>query len=341
MIALVLILQLTGYCSFAQKDSVRKYLDAELRFTSRKDATYGGMAVKKDDHWILYAAYPDTSLLLQVYFKDADLSIKDGVFILYYPKGMVAQSGQFKNNIPNGVWESWYTNRQHKDSGDIINNQLSGTWKHWFENGRLKSIQVYKKANDAVIPVAHDNSNLYKQPKGVMDGEQPEGKLEGASVFYFENGNKESEVAYDNDSLTGTCTFYRNNGLISTKETYSHGKVSALECYNEKGEYSGATCSILKMPVFINAVFTAQEYIVYQLHRDKNKDIKNEGEAEVSFVVSETGTIKNLVIKSSPDPALSSRITKIFSAMPAWSPAISHNRPIEYAMQLTIPFYRE
>ena len=326
--------------TIAQKDSVRKYLDGELRFTSRKEAVYGALAVKQGDHWMLYAAYPDTNLLLKIFFKDPDLNIKEGPFNLFHPKGIIAQSGYFLNNIPNGFWQSWYSNRQLKDSGQIINNQLTGIWKHWYENGNLKNKESYKDADKTIIPVAHDNSNLFKYNRGVLYGEQPKGVLEGMSLFCYENGNKESIVNYHNDSLVGICTFFREDGSLSSKETYNHGKVVALECYDEQGEYSGATCSVLKLPVLIHAFFNAQEYIVDQLHRNKNNDIREEGDAQINFTVTKTGKVTNLVIKSSPDAALSNHITKIFGSMPAWSPAITHNRPVDFAMHLVIPFYR-
>jgi antitoxin component YwqK of YwqJK toxin-antitoxin module len=328
----------------SQKDSVRKYLDAELHFSSRKDAVYGAIAVKKNDHWVLYAVYPDTSILLKVVFKDADLSIKDGQFTLYHQKGIIAQDGYFTDNVPDGVWQSWYINRALKDSGDIVNNHLAGVWKHWYENGQLKSREEYKNsvidANPDTSPAAHDNSNLIKYNKGILDGLQPAGILEGTIATWYENGNKESVLSYRNDSLAGLCSFFRGDGSLSSKETYANGKVVDLACYNEKAEYSGATCSVLKPPVLIHPFFTAKEYVVDQLHRNNNRDIKEEGEAVIRFTITKTGKLADLIIVSSPDPALTNHIKKIFSAMPAWSPAISHNRPVDYSMELDIPFYR-
>ena len=79
---LAVICLLTGPAIFSQKDSVRKYLDADLHFTTKKDMVYPAMAIRSDEHWMLYAVYPDTSLLLKVSFKDAALTIKDGPFVL-------------------------------------------------------------------------------------------------------------------------------------------------------------------------------------------------------------------------------------------------------------------
>src|SRR5689334_6572641 len=111
--------------ALAQQDSIRKYLNAELQFTSKKNAVYAAMAIKSKDHWLLYAVYPDTTVLLQAYFKDAGLSIKDGSYILYHPKRIMAQKGFFTDNVPNGTWQSWYPNGQLNNEGILLNIHFS------------------------------------------------------------------------------------------------------------------------------------------------------------------------------------------------------------------------
>lgn len=333
-------LLLTAFPVFSQKDSVRKYLDADLHFTSKKDGVYPAMAVKNGDHWMLYAVYPDTSVLLKVYFEDAGLTVKDGPFLLYHSKGVTAQSGYFTNNSADGLWRSWYTNGQLKNEGLLVNNHFSGVWKAWYENGRLMSERTYQYVDSSKngTPV-HQHSPDYSVQK-VLDDFTPEGKLEGPCRTFYENGNKESVVNYHNDSLTGSCSWYRMSGIASSKELYVNGKVTDLECYDEEGKLTGATCSILKLPLLIHPFLSAEDYITDELHKEKNRDIKEEGDATVSFTVTADGKIENPVVSSSPDPALSRHIIKIIGAMPAWSPAITHNRKIDYAVNLVIHFYR-
>jgi antitoxin component YwqK of YwqJK toxin-antitoxin module len=337
---LYIILLFTALTGFAQKDSVRKYLDGDLHFTTKKNFVYPAMAIKNNDHWVLYAVYPDTTVLLTVFFKDAALTIKDGPFTLYHPKKIVAQKGNFKNNIPDGQWQTWYPGGQLKNEGAIINNHLSGTWKYWYENGQPMSERSYIYSDSMAGQPAHQSYPAYKVEK-VLDDFAPDGKLEGKGTTWYENGNKESVLNYHNDSLSGVCAWFRENGSPSSKETYVNGKVTELECYNEEGKYTGSTCSILKLPVLIHPIFTAEDYIVNELHKEKRKDINEEGEAQVTFTITKNGTVKDLLILSSPDPALSKHIVQVFAAMPAWSPAVTHNRKIDYAVKLVIPYYRD
>jgi antitoxin component YwqK of YwqJK toxin-antitoxin module len=337
---LPVILLLPGLNGVAQKDSVRRYLDAELHFTTKKDFVYAAMSIKSEDHWILYAVYPDTSVLMKIYFKDAALTVKDGPFMLYHPKKVLAQQGYFKNNIPNGYWKAWYPDGQLKNEGDIINNHLSGIWKGWYKDGHVMSERSYIYSDSMIAgqPV-HENSPASTYHR-ILDDFAPESKLDGPTTTWFENGSKESVLNYRNDSLSGLCTWFRPNGNPSSKETYVNGKVTELECYDEDGKYTGASCSILKQPVFIHPVFNALDYIEDELHKEKHKEIKEEGEAEVNFTVTQKGAIANLVILKSPDPALSKQIIRIFAAMPRWSPAITHNRTIDYPVKLVVPYYR-
>jgi antitoxin component YwqK of YwqJK toxin-antitoxin module len=334
---LVILLLFAG-TGFAQQDSVRKYLDADLHFTTKKDFVFAAMAVKQADHWLLYAVYPDTSVLLRFLFKDAALTIKDGPFLLFHPKGIVAQKGYFKNNIANGHWQSFYPEGQLKDEGDITNNHFSGVWKAWYRNGLPMSSKTYVYSDSMITgePV-HENSPAKMQK--VLDDFTLEGVLEGPSSSWYENGKKESEVNYHNDSLSGSCSWFRPDGNPSSKEVYTNGKVTDLECYDETGKYTGATCSILKLPVFIHPVYSATDYIVDELHKERHRGITAYGEAEVSFTVTQKGTVEKLAVTKSPDATLSKLILQIFAKMPAWSPAVTHNRKVDYPVKLVIPYY--
>ncbi|MEO5681124.1 MAG: hypothetical protein ABIQ88_00720 [Chitinophagaceae bacterium] len=337
---LVIISLLFTVTGIAQKDSVRKYLDGNLRFTNKRNAVYAAMAIRNNDHWTLFAVYPDTTMLLKLSFKDAALTMKDGPFILYFRKKVISQSGAFKDNLPQGLWQSWYSNGQLKNAGTIIHNQFAGVWKTWNDKGQLISEVSYAHPDSIngqpVLNTAGDNKN-----SGLLEDFEPAGVLQGLSTTWYQNGNKEALLNYRNDSLAGVCSWFRENGSPSSKETYVNGKVTELECYNEEGKYSGATCSILKLPLLIHPFFSATDYIVYELHKEKNKDIKNEGEAEVNFTVTKKGAIEKLVVSNSPDEALTMHIARIFAAMPAWSPAVVHNRAVDYPVKLMVPYYRD
>lgn len=330
---------LFGFCSQAQqKDTIRKYLDNEFRFTNRNKSVFPALAIRQEDHWMLVAVYPDTDILLKMYFKDAGLTVKDGPFYLYHPGKIKAQEGFFNDNVASGNWQSWHKNGQLKDSGMLVANQFTGIWKQWYENGNLQRWQAY--TDIPTDSIGNLKNTITVEKASILGSTMPKGILNGASKSWYINGQLESKGQYLRDTLSGLWIWYRESGLLSTRETYSKGKITILECYNETGEPSGSTCSILKPPVFIHPFLGAQDYMVNELHRRKNKDIYDEGVAELSFTIDKTGKMVNLIIKNSPDSALNKHIYAIVDKMPGWSPAITHNRTIDFPMQLSIPFFR-
>ncbi len=334
---LLLTIALSG-----QKDSIHKYLDYNLFFCHKKEATYGAIAIRNGDHWILTAVYPDTSIMLKMTFSDAALRTRDGDFVFYQDKGPRIRAGSFINNRLNGTLRIWYSNGQLKDSGNVSDNILTGTWKQWYQNGQLKSIVNFSNEHWKSSIRAHDNSNLfYTATPGLLEGTNPSGIREGSSTTWYANGNKESSVQFVKDTINGNCTFYRENGALSSKENYSGGKLTALECYDEKGALTGATCPVLKKPVLIHPYFNEEDYIVDQLHKSKNKDIKHEGFGKILLTINEKGKVDSVIIINSLDEAFDAHIRKIIAAMPPWSPAISHNRAIGYKLEVIVPFFRQ
>ena len=334
-ISIVIFLLLLNMVSIAQKDTVRKYLDAELHFTTKSKGVFPALVIKNGDRWLLVAVYPDTNMLLRLYFKDAALTIKDGPFVLYHPKGIKSEEGHFTNNLTDGLWQTWYKDGHLRDSGSFNKNHYTGVWKHWYQSGGLATQQDFGTTTNT-----DQNNDEPINKTGFLDDIHPRGTKNGAHYTWYEDGTKEAAGTYRNDSLHGEWLWYRQDGTISSKEIYAGGKVVDLACYNEKGGYTGATCSILKYPLLIHPFLTARDYILDQLFRSKFRDIKNDGDIVISFTVAKDGKIVNLTIKSSPDTALSKHIMDIFATMPPWSPAVSHNRPIDFPIEFTLPFYR-
>ena len=139
--AILLLLPLFAWSQ--RKDTVLKYLDQNLQFTTKENAVCFGVAVKQPAGWFLLALYPDTTPVLKVYYKDRALKVLHGAYASFYPKYRNAYSGFYENNKKTGVWQSWYENGQRKDSGSYTNNIRTGTWKQWHDNGMPASVSSF------------------------------------------------------------------------------------------------------------------------------------------------------------------------------------------------------
>jgi len=361
---LTLIAGLTFSPSFSQKgDTVRRYFDEKLVLTTKNKMHFPGVTVRQNDHWYLFAVYPDTGMLIKSYFKDEDLRVKDGPFTLYHPKNIKAVEGRFDNNTPVGLWKYWYENGQLKDSGLLTNNNMVGEWRSWYEDGNLLSIAEYpdpgsiNTSTTRTSPTPRGASILeYGLPINKKHGQwrsfYPNGTTRDSGLFqkdqkqglwknWYDNAQMESIGRYRNDSLEGEWQYFRRDGSLSTKEIYAGNKIKSLECFDENGNSTGHLCSILKPAVAKGSFYNLKQYALDNIYWPKELDGKEvEGVVKVRYTISAEGKMIEFKVLETPHESLSKEVQRFFNSLEGWYPAISHNRAIDYTTEFSIEFYR-
>lgn len=346
-----------------QPDTVRKYLDSRLAFTNKANMELAAMAFREGDHWKLVSVYEDTTPALRVWFKDDNLTIKDGPFTLYHRKKIKGLEGHYTNNIRQGTWKSWHSNGQLKDSGNFYNNHLVGTWYTWNEAGQLAAIQNYTASNEQIPAITAIAQRHEKRPSilasdtsiGDLNGTSityhPDGKMkdsgsyvanikEGIWKTWYPNGQPESIGMNSKGMQDGDWEYFRENGHLSSKEKYVKGKVAKLECYDEQGNFSGNACPILKPPVALGKFMDFEKYVLDNLYwPEELKRSPIVGTVELEYTINALGVMENLKVTRSPHQAMSAEVLRFFKTL-QWSPAMSHNRPISQKMKYSVPFYR-
>lgn len=325
MKSILTVILLLPLVSFSQKkDTVFKFLDADLQLTTKKNAVYFGVAVKEKEGWLLYALYPDTTPVIKAWFKDKQLKIKDGPYTLYYPKHVIAQAGHFTDNKMNGVWQSWYPHGQKKDSGLIVNNQLVGGWKEWHPNGILMYACTYGERP----------ANLFSEFLTLYSGLKT-----GGFTSWYDNGNMESNGFYKDDIMEGEWKWFHDNGQPSTVETYKNGKVVSLQCFDTTGKETGEFCSLAK-PALLKGFGDYKEFVFQNLTWPAEAlKKKMEGSVKVRFKVNKNGMLEDLVVESDQE-VFNKAVIELFGHMKEWYPAVSHNRLVDWEDKIEIPFYR-
>lgn len=345
-------------------DTTRRYLDENLALTKKSDAVYAAISVKSDNHWLLFAVYPDTGTLLKAYFKDRNFKIKDGPLTLYHSKGVKAMEGVYSNNIKQGIWKYWYPTGQLRDSGMMKNNQLVNTWYSWFENGQIKAIGNYFpddsiQADQIVRSLStwpnagileNDTAVLY--PHGLWQHYHLNGQIKESGAYvhglrdgiwngWHDNGKLESKGMYKAGELTGEWEFFYENGQPSTKEVYKNNKVISLTCYDSSGNVTGDFCSILRPATpAIERFVSFESYMLDNIRWPALLSQTVMGDVVVEYTISKTGQLTLINFISSPHEMLSKEVERFLKSIPKWIPASSHNRPIEFKDTLRVPFYR-
>ena len=147
----------------------------------------------------------------------------NGKAIYWHKNGQKQQEANFRNGNQIGRITYWYENGQIRADGNYIdsddsslsrgswspNGELIGKYKTWYENGQIESDQT------------------------LINGHQKNSILEsfvvnGKSIFWFENGQKLSEMSYKNGLMHGKHTRWLENGQIvaewHSRDDYLYGK---------------------------------------------------------------------------------------------------------------------
>jgi len=322
---IMITLLLAPIVSFSQKkDTVLKYLDKDLNFTTSKNGIFVGVAIKGEKNWLFYSLYQDTTPLLRAYYKDKNLTVKDGPYTLYYPKYKKAKEGTYINNKMFGIWRFYYPNGNMKDSGFMKEDKLIGVWKTWYEDGTLMAEYNYA---DSISPIQTTLSQ-YNEHISIRSG---------PFKSWYQNGKEEAKGIFQNNIKVGTWEWYHENGNLATTEEYKKGQLVDLKCFDTTGKENGEYCSIEK-PALLKKWGDYKEYIYQNLTWPEEARRKGiEEDVVVNFKITKEGKLDRLEIKSEY-PILKKAVADLFETMKDWDPAISHNRSVEQEYEFIIPF---
>jgi antitoxin component YwqK of YwqJK toxin-antitoxin module len=180
------------------------------------------------------------------YFHDG---VPSGTFRYYYPDGKLKTISKLTNRGKLAETISYYPNGRIMATGNYLNEKKDSTWKFFSEStGTLVSEESYKAGFvDGESRVFYPDggiSELHYFKNGVMDGlwEQyyTDGKLKlrgsyqagekhGLFMTFYDSGQKMIEGQYSIGHQDGTWVYYDEKGMVSKKETFSHGDLIRAE----------------------------------------------------------------------------------------------------------------
>ncbi|MGC9332048.1 MAG: hypothetical protein ACP5DZ_09285 [Bacteroidales bacterium] len=122
------------------------------------------------------------------------------------------------NGNKQGTWIKYYNNDQIRYKGFFINNQPVDTFYHYHHNGALKAMQIFNDDGSSHTKMYWDNGNI--AAKGQFNKNK---EKEGKWIYYFETGDKESEVTYSDGTKDGNQIDYYKNGQVLIAVEYKDG----------------------------------------------------------------------------------------------------------------------
>jgi antitoxin component YwqK of YwqJK toxin-antitoxin module len=164
-------------------------------------------------------------------FGQEDAKLQDGYQVFRYPNGMVSSEGLIKNGKPEGLWRSYYVTGIKKSEGKRTNFLLDSIWVFYDQTGDTieKISYLLGKKNGYYIKYAKDPSaGLYIVSKELFAGD----KKEGTAYIYFPDGKIKQTINYNEGKKEGLSKEYDNEGNIITLLEYNNDFLVSRERIN-------------------------------------------------------------------------------------------------------------
>src|SRR5690606_9374678 len=138
----------------------------------------------------------------------------------YFHNGQLKEQISYKNNTLDGEYKAFYENGQLRAHGTYKNGKMTGTWKYWYLNGNLLSEALYNDNGELIGLKAWDESGkqtikdctgkailLYPDGKRMSQVSYRNCRMHGQWITWFENGQVQSEIYYEDGIPVGTWKF--------------------------------------------------------------------------------------------------------------------------------------
>jgi len=169
----------------------------------------------------------------------------NGLWMEWYPNGVLRYRAYWKNSLGNGKWEYFYPNGQLRSESFYIDDIAQGLYKSYYENGQLKSDVVYLNGKKDGIELTYDLNGLLLSRKRYENGKQ---LIDEPIVFEpdnisAKNGNEwgisfmpDGKEAYftRRDLDTGLKRIYRTT---KTKNGWSEPSIATFSTGEDEGAF--------------------------------------------------------------------------------------------------------
>ncbi|WP_367753986.1 energy transducer TonB [Flavobacterium sp. WC2430] len=157
--------------------------------------------------------------------------------------------------------------------------------------------------------------------------------LNGESVNWYKNGNKESILLYTKGKQEGIQTRYYENGQIKRTENYKNDEFIDGKCFDQNG------LEIAFFPYYVKPEFPGgmQEFYRYIGKNFKSKN-NAKGLIKVDFVVEIDGSLRDFKIKEGLNYDMNLEALRVLFNSPLWIPGKVEGKDsrVKYSIPITI-----
>lgn len=162
-------------------------------------------------------------------------------------------------------------------------------------------------------------------------------KMEGAFIYYFENGNKKMESYYSKGKLEGVFSTFWEDGSLKRSDKYKRGKFKSGKVWDENGKEEDY------YEYEIHAKFPGgkaafQKYLKKNIRFPPGKFLNEEVRIKLRFKISPTGEVVEITILEGKYAELNAIAYQAIKNMPTWSPARQDGKYVTVKYTLPVVF---
>lgn len=172
----------------------------------------------------------DEQGLRQGFWKITGSMIQDRDF----KKDQVVEEGQYVDNKRNGIWMKYYPTGVVRSEINYENNQPRGAYRIFYDNGNLEEEGDWQgNRNVGVFMRYHPNGN-----KAQEFTFNDFGKRDGVQQYFYPNGKLQMTVEVENGTAHGKLTSYYPNGDLKSEKRIVNGALDeqSVRIYNPKSK---------------------------------------------------------------------------------------------------------
>ena len=195
------------------------------------------------------------------------------------------------------------------------------------ENEEEAVYMLESKSSDSAL---YDVKIFYADMTPLMDGKalDEEGKkLSGNSVWYYKNGQVQSEGAYNDGKKTGTWKRYNEDGSQKSDRVYSDLSMETM-----------VFSSALYMPKPQVDERDLVNYLKKEITREKGFDIISLEQFDIELVISRTGQLQEAKYDDKLSQEQMQRISSLIEVIPHWKPGSNGSQNINVRCRYTVDF---
>ncbi|MGM0665726.1 MAG: toxin-antitoxin system YwqK family antitoxin [Bacteroidota bacterium] len=171
-----------------------------------------------------------------------DNRLEDGYHVFRYPNGNISSEGNIRDGKPDGYWKSYYVTGVIKSEGRRRNHLLDSIWVFYTQTGdTLEKIDyLYGKKSGYYLKYKRDRSyGLYIWSRELYASDM----RQGTAYLYYPDGSVKQTIPYIEGKKQGLSREYDEEGNIITLYEYNNDFLTSRERINrldENGDKQGA-----------------------------------------------------------------------------------------------------